>query len=77
MQQNGLLTLWGLQGKLVKSYDTSSRLDDASTSIFGHFERTNVKLGDTQQTDIVRDSADNDSNLVTALVVGLDLTKDI
>ena len=77
MQQDGLLALGGLQSELVKSNDTTASLDDASTGRLGYLQSANVQLWDTQQANIISDSTDDDGNLVTTLVMGLDLSSEI
>jgi len=63
-QKKGVASGWCSLSQLVKSQDLSTSGQDAGTSGSGKAESCNAELGDSQQTVVVGDSANNDDGLV-------------
>jgi hypothetical protein len=63
-EQDGVSTLRGAEGKLIKGQALSTSLDDSSSSSLGEAKGSNLKSWDFQQARIISNSTNNDSSLV-------------
>lgn len=63
-QQNGVLSCWSHDGKLIESDDFTASLQNAGTCGFSEAQSADTELGDVEKTDIICDGADNDGNFV-------------
>ena len=66
LDEDGPLSLGGLQGQLVKGHDLTTALDDASTSLLSDVKGAHLHFGDLKDSDIIGDGSNDNSDFVLA-----------
>lgn len=62
-QEKSVASSWGSECQLIQSQRFSSSGKDARTSSSGEAESSNAELGDSQETVVISDSANDDEGL--------------
>jgi hypothetical protein len=70
-KQEGVASCRGSQGQLIQSQSLSTCSEDARTSGCGETESGHTELGNSQETVVIGDSANNDNGLVVGLFGGV------
>merc|ERR1719318_2208039 len=64
LHDDSVLSLGGLHCQLVEGHDLSTSLQHASTCTLGHVQATDLQLRQIQNAHIIRNCADDHSNLI-------------
>merc|ERR1719281_657272 len=65
LKEQSVLASWGSQSQLVKSDNFSSSFQDSLASLLGDSEGTDGHLWDLEDSDVIGDGSNNDSDLVS------------
>lgn len=70
-KEEGVASGGGSQGQLIQSQNFPSCSKDACTSRCGESKGSDTELGDSQESVVISDCADNDNGLVVRLFGGV------
>lgn len=70
-EEEGVASSRSSKGQLIEGQDLSTSSDDARTGGSSNAEGRNAKLGDSQETVVISDGADNHDGLVVRLLGGV------
>merc|ERR1712133_208442 len=65
LDQQSILTGWCFQCKLIKSENLSSSFQDSNTSTLRESKCTDGQLGYVKEPDVIGDSSNHDTDLIT------------
>lgn len=63
-EEDGVGSLWSLDGKLIEGVYCASSLDNPGPGSLGNVERADLKSWQVEHTGIIGDSSDNNGNLL-------------
>merc|ERR1719251_740713 len=69
LEKQSVLASWCSQGKLIKSDDLTSSFQDPLTGLLGDLKSTKGHLRDVEDSEIVGDGSNNNSDLVSVSIL--------
>jgi len=65
LKKQSVLASWSSESQLIKSDNFTSSFQDSLTGLLSDSEGTDGHLGDVEDSDVIGDGSNNDSNLVS------------